>query len=140
MVGWVGRWVDGRMGGRFAGWMEGRVDGWQGGRVSGRFSRWIGGWVDGWLSGRVSGWLAGWMGGWVKADAEVILYCTYGKNMFLCFNFLSIYCRKPYSTKLLHVLLKKNMFYDSPLSLHGSSLLDVWNIPPKYECALLRTL
>ena len=38
--------------------------------------------MDGWLSGRVSGWLAGWMGGWVKADAEVILYCTYGKKRF----------------------------------------------------------
>ena len=63
--------------------------------------------MDGWLSGRVSGWLAGWMGGWVKADAEVILYCTYGKNMFLCFNFHSIYCRKPYSTNLLHILVKK---------------------------------
>ena len=64
------------------------MDGWLGGRVSGRFARWIGGWVDGWLSGRVSGWLAGWMGGWVKADAEVILYCTYGKTCFYALIFI----------------------------------------------------
>ena len=51
------------------------------------------GWVDDWLGWRVNWWLAGWMGGWVKADAEVILYCTYGKNMFVCFDFHSIYCR-----------------------------------------------
>ena len=115
------------------------MEGWLGGRVTGRFAEWIGGWVDGWLSGRVSGWLAGWMGGWVKADAEVILYCTYGKNMFLCFDFHSIYCRKPYSTNLLHILVKITMLYGSPLSLHGSSLPDVWK-KTLYGCALLRTL
>ena len=104
------------------------MEGWLGARVTGRFAEWIGGWVDGWLSGRVSGWLAGWMGGWVKADAEVILYCTYGKNMFLCFDFHSIYCRKPYSTNLLHILVKKTCcmvhpyhYTDPPYQMYGNT-------------------
>ena len=41
----------------------------------------------------------------------------------------SIYYRKPYSTNLLHILVKINMLYGSPLPLHGSSLLDVGIIP-----------